>query len=357
MAKCESRSAREPRSVGLLLDTCVWLDLVGNHGNEPLLTALESLCGQRVIDLIVPQLVSDEFTRNKGRIITESGRNLSGVLKRARVALWNYGDPRKRKKAVEVIDDINHRLNGSIQVAAAAVNRVEALFKTAICCATNDKAVLAASTRAMEKRAPFHNGRNNFADAVLIELYGQMVTTGSLQYAFVTHNVKDFSAPDKDQREPHPDITPYFSKIKSRYFIKLVDALRAVRPSEFAEAMYESEFTMEPRKASEISEAIEELTDRVWYDRHMLARHKLETGKTKIIAKKDFGPQHYRDSGHGRLVVDEIWAGALKSARRVEKKYGKTSLGPYSKFEWGMINGKLSALRWVFGDDWDMLDT
>lgn len=32
-------------------------------------------------------------------------------------------------------------------------------------------------------------------------------------------------------------------------------------------------------------------------------------------------------------------------------------LGPYSDFDWRMINGKLSALRWVLGDDWDMLDT
>jgi hypothetical protein len=56
-------------------------------------------------------------------------------------------------------------------------------------------------------------------------------------------------------------------------------------------------------------------------------------------------------------MVDDIWAGALKSAHRVEKKYGKNNLGPYSKFEWGMINGKLSALRWVFGEDWDELYT
>jgi hypothetical protein len=36
---------------------------------------------------------------------------------------------------------------------------------------------------------------------------------------------------------------------------------------------------------------------------------------------------------------------------------GSENLGPWSDFEWGIINGKLSALRWVTGDDWDMLDT
>jgi hypothetical protein len=45
---------------------------------------------------------------------------------------------------------------------------------------------------------------------------------------------------------------------------------------------------MEPRRASEISDAIEELIDRVWYDRHMVARYKVQTGKIKMIAKKDY---------------------------------------------------------------------
>ena len=60
----------------------------------------------------------------------------------------------------------------------------------------------------------------------------------------------------------------------------------------------------------------------------------------------------------GKESVDpEIWKGALNSAQKVIEKYGEENLGPYSDFEWGMINGKLSALRWVLGEDWDMLDT
>jgi PIN domain len=220
----------------------------------------------------------------------------------------------------------------------------------------SDAAVQAASNRALQKQAPFHNGRNNFADAVIIELFAQLAKERG-RCVFVTHNTKDFSCSNSDQRLPHPDIAQYFSRVKSRYFVKLVDALRALRPHQFAEAIYEHEFMIEPRRASEISHAIEELTHRVWYDRHMVARHMIQIGKTKMIAKKDFGPQHYRDSANGRVVVDEVWAGALKSARRVERKYGKNNLGPYTKFEWGMINGKLSALRWVFGEDWDELYT
>ena len=92
-----------------------------------------------------------------------------------------------------------------------------------------------------------------------------------------------------------------------------------------------------PRTLAEIAEMVNEFCEKIWFDRHLSLRYKVESGI--------------------ETVNPEIWAGALKSAERVIQQYGEENLGPYSDFEWGMLNGKLSALRCVMGEEWDMLDT
>ena len=97
------------------------------------------------------------------------------------------------------------------------------------------------------------------------------------------------------------------------------------------------EFFEEPRSMDEIANMVNEFCEKVWFDRHLSLRYKVENGL--------------------ETVDPQIWAGALKSAERVIQQYGEENLGPYSDFEWGMLNGKLSALRWVMGEDWDELYT
>ena len=65
------------------------------------------------------------------------------------------------------------------------------------------------------------------ADAVLMEVYGELVAAKSrgVRFAFVTHNIKEFSHPTADNRLPHPDFATYFTRIKSLYFISLSEAL------------------------------------------------------------------------------------------------------------------------------------
>lgn len=95
----------------------------------------------------------------------------------------------------------------------------------------------------------------------------------------------------------------------------------------------------EPRTDVEILEALERLFDQVWYNRHWNHRINIEEGRESI--------------------TPDVWKMALEAAAQVEGKYkhDPDALGPWTDFEWGMLNGKLSALRWVLGDEWDFLDT
>lgn len=57
------------------------------------------------------------------------------------------------------------------------------------------------------------------------------------------------------------------------------------------------------------------------------------------------------------MILDTSWDGLIAAMKRAEQELGPDDLGRWDDFDWGMLNGKLSALRWVMGDDWDMLDT
>ncbi len=93
------------------------------------------------------------------------------------------------------------------------------------------------------------------------------------------------------------------------------------------------------RNDNAILEAEREFFDVIWYDRKLVLLQNIKEGTESN--------------------TPEIHKAMLAAMAAVEKKYGKKKLRNYyhNDFEWGMVNGKLSALRWVMGDDWDMLDT
>ena len=90
------------------------------------------------------------------------------------------------------------------------------------------------------------------------------------------------------------------------------------------------------RTQSEIVEAEQEFFDRVWHERHLVHVDKHQSGESPL--------------------TDENYAMALKAAERVRSARPDIR-AVESDFEWGMWNGKLSALRWVLGEEWDFVDT
>ncbi len=83
------------------------------------------------------------------------------------------------------------------------------------------------------------------------------------------------------------------------------------------------------RSRRDIEAVEQELTDRVWLERH------------EVLMEE------------GRPDMEEAEA----AAAALRRELGDDKRGPYSDHEWGMLNGKLSALRWVLGGEWDELDT
>jgi hypothetical protein len=343
--------------LNILVDTCVWLDFAKDPEQLPLLSVIEELITCKELRLIVPQIVLDEIARNKERVIQDSGRSMSSAFKRAKEAVTMFADPKRSKQAMELLNDVDHRIPTLGEAVNKTVGRVQRILKAATVIQISSDVKSRAAQRAIDKVAPFHRQRNGIDDSILIEVYADQLNDPAAKgqrFAFVSHNTKDFSDPSGDNRTPHPDLAKLFTPRKSRYYISLSEAVRSVRPELVSELMvHHEEWVQEPRQLSEILEVLDEMVNRIWYDRHCLWVQQVEDGKHKIVDRETFE----RDRDFHGTTAQDIWDGARKSARRMEQKYGKENLGPYSKFDWGMLNGKVSALRWVLGDEWDMLDT
>jgi len=147
-----------------------------------------------------------------------------------------------------------------------------------------------------------------------------------------------------NQKLPHVDIANGFSKIKSMYFVNLADCLRRIDPMRVTHMMWELEWDQQPRGLTEILQWTDRLTTQVWHNRHMNWVSRVKQGKDTIVSREDW-EQGYKKSpsyNQNHTPID-IWEGARRAARAAEKQLGKGNFGPYDDFEWGMINGKLSA--------------
>lgn len=340
-------------TIHMLVDTCAWLDLAKQSDGGKVVSMLKELVDQGKIDILVPDIVITEFERNRDRVQASMTKSVSSKFNEVRKAISEHGRGANKQKALDELDNITHQVPLVNQLATQSFDAILALLKSATIIAPTPAMKEAVIENALSKRAPFHREKNSVADALLIEMYRATIDAAISQdqYCFITHNTKDFSSTDGDLRKPHADFSDYFTPTASRYFTSLQTALLAYLPDEMAELSLEFDFNEEPRALSEVLPYLNKLQDQIWYNRHKIREHRIETGKIKLVKKYQPGNAH-------STIVQDIWQGAQEAAFRVEEDYGLDQLGPWDDFEWGMLNGKMSAIRWMLGEDWEStLDT
>ncbi|WP_048438932.1 PIN domain-containing protein [Caenimonas sp. SL110] len=340
----------------VLIDTSVWLDLAADSKQAPLLRVLEDFIDNGALKLIVPRVVHDEFHKNRERIEKTSAKGLATHFQQVKEAIKKVGtDSVAKKQLLTQLDDVNHKLPLIGGAAAATLDSIAKILDRAGVLETASEAKMRAAERALQRQGPCHHeNKNSIADAIIIETYRMCVERGGARerFAFVTHNKNDFSA-HNNQKLPHPDLASSFTKIKSLYFIQLGDLVNRVAPNVTRQLLWEYTFNEEPRGLKEIQDALELLWRQVWYNRHLNVDHRIKRGEHRIVSPQEWE----RNKDYQNTTIDTVWRRAVAARVRTERQLGMGNIGPWDDFEWGMINGKLSALRWALGDDWDMLDT
>jgi hypothetical protein len=344
-----SRHRPEIRSIfsvlRLLIDTSAWLDLAMRRDGQQWIVPLRVFLHQGKLELLVPPLLIEEFEHNRPRSEAAVTKSVLARLRQLRRELHEFAGEKHEHVWLEETEQHIPLVNAMAPQNFREI--AELLSKGTKLKPTNADRVRVVQ-RGLEKKAPFSAGKNSVADALLIEMYtSQLKKAGPDDvYCFVTSNHRDFSAPNGDHRQPHPDLADIFSSPQSRYLYQ-VDGLHAglldYFGDEFAEEYEEVEFLIgeeEPRTLAEIVDAMEEFFDRVWYVRSIV-----------------------HADAENEEVPEDIRAGARTARQRVEDRYGRDSLwkpigpGHDEAWEYGCISGKLATLRWVLGSEWDFLDT
>ncbi|MEU4836405.1 PIN domain-containing protein [Streptosporangium sp. NPDC023615] len=328
------------RVLRLLVDTSVWLDMAKHRDGQKLIVPIRVFFFQKRLQLIVPSLVIDEFERNRPRIEASVSASVTDRVRQLKNDLNEYGGNQRE----QWLEEMSHRLPLLSALSLRNFTEIKDLLghPTAVEPTLRQRASVV--QRALDKKAPFHLAKNSVADALLIEIFQAALkkSRASDVYLFATSNHQDFSLPNGDRRKPHPDFHDIFNDQRARYLLGLEGLTTGLKEhfgEEFEELAEDVEFFQEePRTLVEILEAEREYFDKIWYVRSLIRQEK-------------------EPHGEADSVPEELAAQIESTMRRIENRYGVENVGPWDDWGWGFVHGKLSALRWVLGSEWDFLDT
>ena len=332
----------------IMIDTCIWIDLAEKPSLRPLALALKQLIDSNEVKVISTPIIKEEFQNNRDKFIKKGRKNISQNIFNLKNLIKEHSTEDNREDILKGLDELNHKLPTMVDTVLEHSNLINEILESTEEIEVVDAIKLISAQKAYLKEAPFHNGKNNMADSMIIEIFFSQIDDTNTFY-FISRNTNEYSQKG-NINNPNEGFNEYFSKDNVHYSLDLYKTINEISPDTLEEIEFEDFWFEEGRGLFEILEQINKYEDIIWYNRHSYRAQQVEDGIIKIVDESEYDVYNHNQ------IVSHIWEGALKSAADKEKIYGEELL-PESDFDFGMINGKLSALRWVLGDEWDMLDT
>ncbi len=190
----------------LILDTSTWLDLAKPRVEE-ILVELERQVEQGITILLTCDIIVDEWERNKHRVLEEVITSIRSHAKSALKMAALLSDDDKKQLEV-IIEKYTSVQDEQEKLAEKFFDRVENLLKSSETFRIQDSLKVEMANRALTKQVPFHNRKNNMADALLYfgaVSHVQETRQIATDLIFVTSNFKEFSDPN-NLKKLHADL-------------------------------------------------------------------------------------------------------------------------------------------------------
>lgn len=209
----------------ILLDTCVWIDMAKLIYENDIYNMLNKLLDENQITLLLPDLVLDEWERNKQDAISNRQvklfrdgmrqiKNLS-VLVEPRYRdefnnLLGYLTPTdqilklRASEKIREFDNIIMNVNGKTNIVKLEIT---------------DEIKINTVRWAIDKKAPCHK-KSSMADALIlfsgIKYFDNLGEIDNIEKIFITHNKQDFSS-ENNATMVHNDLQEIFEKGNIKY--------------------------------------------------------------------------------------------------------------------------------------------
>lgn len=224
----------------LILDTNIWVYLA--NGFDPvterqqdnlhfsLLSSLKFHRDKRDITVLVNDIILNEWKRNKNHCETkvETLKNKLLHPNSPFSEISRYTNTNIEELKVAYIEG----LKKAIEENQKHINDVESfLYNDCVKIGIPDSVKLQIFELSVNNKAPFHNKKNNVADASILfgaAAYLSDKLSDDNTAIFVSYNFKDFTN-GQDKKEFHPDIQEYLSHIDIKYEQLLPSALNLSR--------------------------------------------------------------------------------------------------------------------------------